>query len=108
MELLMIVLPVLLIFGIGYASQKLLKMDIKWICAMYLYILLPLLTFDTFYSNELTVDYLYLFIFSVIITVILIGITILTGWFMKSTKEDVSAILLGTLFPNSGNYGAPV
>lgn len=104
----MIVLPVFLIFGIGYASQKLLKMDIKSISAMSLYILLPLLTFDTFYRNELTVDYLYLFIFSVIITVILIGITILTGWFMKSTKEDVSAILLGTLFPNSGNYGAPV
>ena len=104
----MIVLPVFLIFGIGYASQKLLKMDIKSISAMSLYILLPLLTFDTFYRNELTVDYLYLFIFSVIITVILIGITILIGWFMKSTKEDVSAILLGTLFPNSGNYGAPV
>lgn len=108
MELLMIVLPVFLIFGIGYISQKLLKMDIKSISAMSLYILLPLLTFDTFYRNELTVDYLYLFIFSVIITVILIGITVLTGWFMKSTKEDVSAILLGTLFPNSGNYGAPV
>ena len=108
MELLMIVLPVFLIFGIGYASQKLLKMDIKSISAMSLYILLPLLTFDTFYRNELTVDNLYLFIFSVIITVILIGITILIGWFMKSTKEDVSAILLGTLFPNSGNYGAPV
>jgi len=108
MELLMIVLPVFLIFGIGYISQKLLKMDIKSISAMSLYILLPLLTFDTFYRNELTVDYLYLFIFSVIITVVLIGITVLAGWFMKSTKEDVSAILLGTLFPNSGNYGAPV
>lgn len=108
MELLMIVLPVFLIFGIGYVSQKLLKMDIKSISAMSLYILLPLLTFDTFYRNELTVDYLYLFIFSVIITLILIGITVLAGWFMKSTKEDVSAILLGTLFPNSGNYGAPV
>ncbi|KKK35051.1 membrane protein [Salinicoccus sediminis] len=108
MELLMIVLPVFLIFGIGYISQKLLKMDIKSISAMSLYILLPLLTFDTFYRNELTVDYLYLFIFSVFITLILIGITVLAGWFMKSSKEDVSAILLGTLFPNSGNYGAPV
>lgn len=108
MELIMIVLPVFLVFGIGYISQKLLKMDIKSISAMALYILLPLLTFDTFYRNELTVDYLYLFIFSIIITVILIGITILAGWFMKSTKEDISAILLGSLFPNSGNYGAPV
>lgn len=108
MELLMIVLPVFLVFGIGYISQKLLDMDIKSISAMSLYILLPLLTFDTFYRNELTVDYLYLFIFSVVITVILIGITVLAGWFMKSTKEDISAILLGSLFPNSGNYGAPV
>ena len=108
MELLLIVLPVFLVFGIGYISQKLLNMDIKSISAMSLYILLPLLTFDTFYRNELTVDYLYLFIFSIIITVILIGITVLTGWLMKSTKEDISAILLGALFPNSGNYGAPV
>lgn len=108
MELLLIVLPVFLVFGIGYISQKLLNMDIKSISAMSLYILLPLLTFDTFYRNELTVDYLYLFIFSIVITMILIGITVLTGWFMKSTKEDISAILLGALFPNSGNYGAPV
>lgn len=108
MELLLIVLPVFLVFGIGYISQKLLNMDIKSISAMSLYILLPLLTFDTFYRNELTVDYLYLFIFSIVITVILIGITVLAGWFMKSTKEDISAILLGALFPNSGNYGAPV
>ncbi len=108
MELLMIVLPVFLVFGIGYISQKLLDMDIKSISAMSLYILLPLLTFDTFYRNELTVDYLYLFIFSVVLTVILIGVTVLAGWFMKSTKEDISAILLGSLFPNSGNYGAPV
>lgn len=104
----MIVLPVFLVFGIGYISQKLLNMDIKSISAMALYILLPILTFDTFYRNELTVDYLYLFIFSIIITIILIGITVLAGWLMKSTKEDISAILLGALFPNSGNYGAPV
>lgn len=108
MELVMIVLPVFLVFGIGYISQKLLNMDIKSISAMALYILLPILTFDTFYRNELTVDYLYLFIFSIIITIILIGITVLAGWLMKSTKEDISAILLGALFPNSGNYGAPV
>src|SRR5699024_11537670 len=50
----------------------------------------------------------YLFISSVIITVMLIGITMLIGWFMNSATEDVSAMLLGTLFPNSGTYGAPV
>ncbi len=108
MQLVMIVLPVFLIFATGYIAQKLLHMDIKSISALSLYILLPLLTFDTFYNNEITVDYLYLFIFSLIITVILAGVTVAIGLFMKAGKEDISALLLGTLFPNSGNYGSPV
>ncbi|WP_262409666.1 AEC family transporter, partial [Salinicoccus roseus] len=108
MQLVMIVLPVFLIFATGYIAQKLLHMDIKSISALSLYILLPLLTFDTFYNNEITVDYLYLFIFSLIITVILAGVTVAIGLFMKAGKEDISAMLLGTLFPNSGNYGSPV
>ncbi|MFC3418952.1 AEC family transporter [Salinicoccus hispanicus] len=108
MQLLMIILPVFLIFGAGYIAQKLLDMDIKSVSALALYILLPLLTFNTFYRNEITMDYFYLFLFSLIITAILAGITIAIGFFMKSTKEDISAMLLGTLFPNSGNYGSPV
>ncbi|WP_020007354.1 AEC family transporter [Salinicoccus albus] len=108
MELLMIILPVFLVFATGYVAQKMLHMDIKSISAMSLYILLPILTFNTFYNNEMTIDYLYLFVYSLIITVILAVITIIFGYFMKSSKEDVSAMMLGTLFPNSGNYGSPV
>ena len=104
----MIILPVFLIFATGYVADKLLKFDIKSISSMSLYILLPLLTFNTFYRNELTIDYLYIFIFTFVLTGILLIITIIWGYFMGSSKEDVAAILLGTLFPNSGNYGTPV
>lgn len=104
----MIILPVFMIFAIGYGSQKLLRMDIKSISSMSLYILIPLLTFDTFYRNEVTMDYFYLLIFSIIITVILTIITIVIAKMMGKNREDIAAMLLGALFPNSGNYGAPV
>ncbi|WP_092988114.1 AEC family transporter [Lacicoccus qingdaonensis] len=108
MDLIMIILPVFLIFGVGYVSDKILKFDIKSISSMSLYILLPILTFNTFYRNELTIDYLYVFLFTFLLTGILLVITVIWGYFIKSSKEDISAILLGTLFPNSGNYGTPV
>ncbi|CAM4362918.1 AEC family transporter [Lacicoccus alkaliphilus] len=108
MDLIMIILPVFLIFATGYVADKLIDFDIKSISSMSLYILLPLLTFNTFYRNELTIDYLYIFIFTFLLTGILLVITVIWGYFMGSSKEDVAAILLGTLFPNSGNYGTPV
>lgn len=104
----MVILPVFMIFGIGYVVQKVMKMDIKPISTISLYILLPFLTFDTFYRNELTLDYLYLLIFSIILTGILAVMTIIVAKMAGSGKEDIAAQLLGTLFPNSGNYGAPV
>ncbi|GAA3716337.1 AEC family transporter [Salinicoccus jeotgali] len=108
MQLLMIVLPVFLIFGAGYIAQKILKMDIKSVSALSLYILLPILTFNTFYTNEITMDYFHLFTFTLIITAILGGVTIIIGYFLKADREEMSAMLLGNLFPNSGNYGSPV
>jgi predicted permease len=107
-DLLLIVLPAFLIFGTGFIGQKLLKLDIKSISKMSLYLMLPFLTFDTFYTNELNIEYFYMFLFTVILVSLLAGITIVIGKFMKADKTQISAMLLGTVFPNSGNYGAPV
>lgn len=108
MQLLMIILPVFMIFAIGFGAQKFLRMDIKAISSMSLYILIPILTFDTFYRNTLTMDYFYLFLFSMIITLVLAGITVLITRGVGKNREETAAVLLGALFPNSGNYGAPV
>ena len=108
MDLLLIVLPAFLIFGAGFIGQKLLKLDIKSISTMSLYLMLPFLTFDTFYSNELNVEYFYMFLFTFLLALIMITLTVLFGFFIKADKTQMSAMLLGTIFPNSGNYGAPV
>lgn len=107
-DLLLIVLPAFLIFGAGFIGQKLLKLDIKSISTMSLYLMLPFLTFDTFYSNELNIEYFYMFLFTCLLALIMIILTVLFGFFIKADKTQMSAMLLGTIFPNSGNYGAPV
>lgn len=107
-DLLLIVLPAFIIFGAGYIGQRLLKLDIKSVSTMALYLMLPFLTFDTFYSNELNMEYLYMFILSIILTIVLIIITIICGRMINADKAHMSAIMLGTVFPNSGNYGAPI
>ena len=107
-DLLLIVLPAFLIFGAGFIGQKLLKLDIKSISTMSLYLMLPFLTFDTFYSNELNVEYFYMFLFTCLLALIMMTLTVLFGFFIKADKTQMSAMLLGTIFPNSGNYGAPV
>ena len=107
-DLLLIVLPAFLIFGAGFIGQKLLKLDIKSISTMSLYLMLPFLTFDTFYSNELNIEYFYMFLFTCLLALIMMILTVLFGFFIKADKTQMSAMLLGTIFPNSGNYGAPV
>lgn len=108
MDLLLIVLPAFIIFGTGFIGQKLLNLDIKSVSTMSLYLMMPFLTFDTFYTNELNMEYLYMFILSVLLTVVLVIITIIVGKMIKADKSNLSSIMLGTVFPNSGNYGAPV
>ncbi|THE10528.1 AEC family transporter [Bacillus timonensis] len=108
MDLILIVLPAFLIFGAGFIGQKMLHLNVKSISTMALYLMTPFLTFETFYSNKLNIDYFYMFSFSVLLIIILLGVTLFTGWLMKMDKAHMSAMLLGTLFPNSGNYGAPV
>lgn len=108
MELILVVLPAFLIFGTGYIGQKIFNLDVKSISTMSLYLMIPFLTFDTFYTNELSIEYLYIFLFNLILVAILIAITIVVGKMIKIDKSLISAMLLGTVFPNSGNYGAPV
>lgn len=108
MDLLLIVLPAFIIFGAGYIGQKLLNLDIKSVSTMALYLMLPFLTFDTFYTSELNKEYLYMFILCILLSIVLMIITFISGKIVGADKADMSAIMLGTVFPNSGNYGAPI
>lgn len=104
----MIVLPVFLIFLTGYIGQKILKFDIKTISTVALYLMSPFLAFKTFYVNELNMDYFYIVIFCLLLMLFLFVIVWVTAYVMKASQSERSAMLLGGVFMNSGNYGAPV
>lgn len=104
----MIVLPVFLIFLTGYIGQKLIGFDIKSISTVALYLMSPFLAFRTFYVNKLTIDYFYIVTFCLLLMFILFLIVWITARMMNATKSERSAMLLGGVFMNSGNYGAPV
>ncbi len=104
----MIVLPAFLIFLTGYIGQKWIGFDIKSISMAALYLMSPFLAFRTFYANELTMEYVYITVFCLILSFALIIVVLITGFFMKATRQKMSAMILGGVFMNSGNYGAPV
>ncbi|WP_065410101.1 AEC family transporter [Pseudobacillus wudalianchiensis] len=108
MELLMIILPAFMIFFAGFLGQKIIGFDIRSISKAALYIMSPFLAFRTFYTNELTMEYFYIILFCLVLCIVLVLIIGLTGYFMKASKPQMSAMILGGAFMNSGNYGAPV
>lgn len=104
----MIMLPVLLIFATGFLAQKKFGFDIKSISRMALYIMSPALAFRTFYANEITIDYYYILLFSFGLNIILALIVGAVSYFTKATRQQMSAMMLGGIFMNQGNYGAPI
>ncbi|MBD7985076.1 AEC family transporter [Sporosarcina sp. Sa2YVA2] len=108
MSLLLIIFPVFFIFTIGFIGQKIIGFDIKSISTAALYLMSPFLAFRTFYSNPLTWDYFFIILFSLLLSFILFIVIWMTAKLMKASRSERSAMILGAVFMNSGNYGAPV
>ncbi|MEW9053271.1 MAG: AEC family transporter [Neobacillus sp.] len=103
-----VVLPVLLIFLSGFGIQKWKRLDIKPISTVAIYILTPMLVFQTFYRAELNKQYAIMVLFSAILLAALIIINKLYCKFRKYDTSIESGLILSTAFMNSGNYGAPI
>lgn len=108
MSLFLIILPVLLVFLTGFIGQKALNFDIKNISTLTLYVMSPVLAFRTFYNTPLTFDYMYITIFALILCLLLFIVTWIFTKIIHSDRSESSAMMLGAVFMNSGNYGAPV
>lgn len=108
MDLFLVILPVLLVFLTGFIGQKLLHFDIKNISTLTLYVMSPVLAFRTFYTTPLTIDYMYIFSFAILLCLSLFIITYIATKIMRADRSESSAMMLGAVFMNSGNYGAPV
>ncbi|RYM02745.1 AEC family transporter [Sporolactobacillus sp. THM7-7] len=103
-----VILPVFFIFVCGFILQKVFRLDIKPISTLAVYLLLPFLVFQTFYTTPLNINFFYITAASVVIMVIHILLGLVISKSLKYDSKDKNAFLLSTVFPNSGNYGIPI
>lgn len=108
MDFLLILLPVFGIFALGYIGQKTIGFDTKNLSTMSLYLLSPVLAFRTFYENKLTVDYLYLSLFVVLLCYGIIALVYVISYFYRYDNQERCGVVLASAFMNNGNYGTPV
>ncbi|TSB45319.1 AEC family transporter [Alkalicoccobacillus porphyridii] len=103
-----VVLPVILIFAVGFLLQKVKKVDIRPISTMAIYVMTPCLVFKTFYETELNNQYTYMVIFSFVLMFILIFICKIYTRIRKIDMSTENGLILSTAFMNTGNYGTPI
>ncbi|WP_223700903.1 AEC family transporter [Sutcliffiella deserti] len=108
MNFLNVLLPIFLIFAIGFIGQKSLGFDTKTLSKMALYLLSPVLVFRTFYTNEFNSNHLYIILYTIILCFSLILFVYLLAWFKKYSRVETCGLILSASFMNNGNYGTPL
>lgn len=103
-----VVLPVLAVFLSGFVLQKSVRLDIKSVSTVGMYIMLPCLVFETFYTADLNQGYGMMLVFSLLLLIIILGINKVYAWWKNYESSTESALILSTAFMNSGNYGSPI
>ncbi|MCA0971530.1 AEC family transporter [Halobacillus litoralis] len=103
-----VVLPVILVFAAGFVLQKFLRLEIKSISTVALYIMLPCLVFETFYHAEFDQDYLMMIVFSALLLFAIIFINKVAAKLLRYDTATESGTILSTAFMNAGNYGSPI
>lgn len=103
-----VLLPVFLIFAIGFIGQKTLGFDTKALSKMALYLLSPVLVFRTFYTNVFTSEHLYIVLYTILLCFSLILFVYLLSWVKKYSRAETCGLILSASFMNNGNYGTPL
>jgi malate permease and related proteins len=108
MEFLTILLPIFMIFAIGFIGQKWIGFDIRSLSTMAMYLMSPVLVFRTFYQLKFEPTYVYMILHSALLCISLIGIVYLIGWWKGYTTTEICGLILASVFMNNGNYGTPL
>ncbi|MDG5787202.1 AEC family transporter [Evansella sp. AB-P1] len=103
-----VILPIVVVFLIGYVLQRKKRMNLSAISTVTMYVFIPALIFTTFYETTFDMQYVYMVVFYLILFSILIIINKLYCKIKKLPQSYESAYILNTAFMNVGNYGAPI
>jgi malate permease and related proteins len=102
-------LPILLIAGTGFLLGKLLHVDPKPLGKVIFNILYPVMVVDILTRNHLSSNDILRTIGYTLAVVLVSGIiAVAAGKVFKLNRPVLMAVLLTTIFANSGNYGLPL
>jgi predicted permease len=103
------ILPVLAIAGGGYFIGTWWEIDVDPLNTVTLQLLLPALAFHSLATSTLSGTATGQIVLGVIVFVcVMIGIAEGTGRVLGTTDPFLSALVLASVFPNSGNFGIPL
>ena len=102
-------LPILLIASAGFLLGKFLHVDPKPLGKVIFNILYPVMVVDILTRNHLTSNDIFRTIVFTLCVVVASGVIAITAGKMLNFKRPILlAVLLTTIFANSGNYGLPL
>ena len=103
------ILPIILLSGAGFALGKLLHIDPRSLGRVVFYVFSPVLLFDLLVQNQLNLTEAAVIVAFALCFILMIGLlTFLIGYFLKLERSALVAILITTMFANTGNYGLPL
>jgi len=104
-----IVLPVLLLAGIGFALQRRLGLDMATMSRLNFYFILPGVIYSSIVTSELSgKDAGKVALFSFAMVACMGVVTFGTAWLRKVPRDQRNVMLMTTTFYNSGNYALPL
>lgn len=104
-----IIIPIFILIAVGYTAQRILKMDLRTITKLNIYIFIPSILFVKIYETEVTWKLFGTIVFYV--TLVCLAMFILgelVAKFFKYERGVRKAFVNSLLFFNSGNYGLPL
>src|SRR5919198_3359814 len=103
------ILPIILLAGAGFALGKALQIDPRSLGRVVFYVFSPILIFDLLVNNQLKVHEAAVVALFTLCFILFMGlITFVLGYLFKLERPALIAILITTMFANTGNYGLPL
>ena len=103
------ILPIVLLAGAGFTLGKLFHIDARTLGRVVFYVFSPVLIFELLVQNHLKLQEAVGVIALAVVVILIIGlITFVLGYLLKLERHVLTAILITTMFSNTGNYGLPL
>ena len=104
-----VLLPILVMFGIGWLLDRRCRLDIGTLVKLNIYLFVPAFIFVQIVSSDLSAALAVRVIaFSAAIIAGMFVLSAIVGRIMRYERPQTRALQLATMFYNSGNYGVPL